>query len=437
MRRLAVALLLFASMLMAETQQAAYLRAMQAEEAGDISGAIRAFEEAVLLPGPYTEELQEIIQNYKLALGQDVADTLWNGGDESPLSYRFLGNLGFYGLHYEENGLGDDASENGGDLFLSQAFYLDYSVGNWIHSFGISGTGDWFIANSHMPALDTCDWKVTLGLEYILVGPTILLSAGIDLNTAEDEDFSPAFYGWLEKDFVKMERSRIGVSTGAYYDTDGPLSFALYGAWRRSEVFGWNGSIYLGLRFDADSVMNYKRYLEFLETADGEDENIFWGASPFDGSFDPMGQCIAEHGSECFSWPNEKIDSLYGGRVDGYQEDGDDGVEYVVTPMYYGKWLGPAIRSKLAYKFRTKITVEGLLNLFYGFVLDGPDSDYEKMRKFSGTWGMTASWKPGYGSIYVGMEQLYRHYFLPSFYKGVYAESNFLTELKIGVKWEI
>ena len=62
MRFVAVVLLLLTSLLYAETQEDVYYRAMKAEEAGDVSAALAAFEEAVQIPGPYTEELREIME---------------------------------------------------------------------------------------------------------------------------------------------------------------------------------------------------------------------------------------------------------------------------------------------------------------------------------------------------------------------------------------
>ena len=64
MRSIAVVILLLSSVLLAETQEAAYFRALKAEEAGDITLALESFEEAAALPGPYTEEIHEIVKEY-------------------------------------------------------------------------------------------------------------------------------------------------------------------------------------------------------------------------------------------------------------------------------------------------------------------------------------------------------------------------------------
>ena len=90
MRLVAIVLLIFTSLLFAETQESVYYRAMKAEEAGDVSAALAAFEEAVQIPGPYTEEIREIIDSYYKALGPTTEKKI-------PWSLRFLGDIGFYG----------------------------------------------------------------------------------------------------------------------------------------------------------------------------------------------------------------------------------------------------------------------------------------------------------------------------------------------------
>jgi len=460
MRALAVAILLLASVLMAETQQAAYYRALKAEEAGDIPAALKAFEEAVLLPGEYTEEIQEIIDSYNLAMGKSGSDSidvsgssiskktdtdLIDDGEKSSLLFRFLGDMGFYGLHYEEYGGVDNVRENGGDLFLNLSGFLDYTTRDWIHSFGVSAIGDWFLNNENMPALDTCDWKMSMGLEYVLLGKSLLVDLGVDLNFAENIDMFPAFYGWIEKDIFRFEKQRVGVAGWFYDKSDGPTSFALYASWHRTEVFGWNGSVYLGARFEADSVLDYMKFVADYEAAleaaseSSKNENSFdnpWNRDPYD-NFNDNG----------YKGDNNYYGSPYVGGFNNYYENAfedtkddfgvEDSVINVAVHKAWGAWIGPTLKSKVSYKFRTKITVEALFNLFYGFVVDGPDYYYEKIKKFSGTWGLTLYWKPGFGSIYLGLEQLYRHLSLPSYYQGIYAESSFLTELKAGVKWEI
>lgn len=109
----------------------------------------------------------------------------------------------------------------------------------------------------------------------------------------------------------------------------------------------------------------------------------------------------------------------------------------VAVPRYYAKWLGPTIRSKVFYRFKRNVTLEAKLNLYYGFVLDGPDEDYENMGKFNASWGTTAYWKPSAVTVYLGVEQIYKRYNLPIYYLGIYPRNTLLSELKLGVKWEI
>lgn len=448
MRSIAVVILLLSSVLLAETQEAAYFRALKAEEAGDITLALESFEEAAALPGPYTEEIREIVKEYYKALGvsEDSADDPW--------SFRFLGNLGFYGLRYSEFGGVDEVTEHGGDLFLSLTPFLDYTTGDYIHSFGIGFNSDWFLANENMPALDTNDWKFSLGLEYSLVGSSILLDIGVDLNFAQGEDVSPSFFGWIEKDFFRKEKNRLGMAIWGYYDADGPLAFALYGAWHRTSTYGWNAAAYVGGRFEADSAVDYVGYLAAYEAAlqDAFNEAAPYEREPFEGggaerwdnrgARNPMDACLETYGEECFEWEISKIDSIYWSthsRPDSSSANSLDSATdvSVAVPKYYAKWLGPTLRSRISYKFRNGLSLEARLNLFYGFVLDGPDSDYEKIRKFSGSWGGTVFWKPNSLTLYLGFEQFYKHYGLPAYYKGIYPQNTLLSEIKLGLKWEL
>ena len=429
---------MLSSVLLAETQEAAYYRALKAEEAGEISLALESFEEAEKIPGPYTEEIRGIIQEYYKALEMPKEE-------KNPWSFRFLGDIALYGLRYSESGDVDKVSEHGGDIYASLTPFLDYSTGNRIHSFGLGISGDWFLANDDMPALDTNDWKLTLGLEYTLIGSTILLDVGADLNIAQGEDISPTFYSWVEKDFFRYGKHRLGVAAWGYYDANGPLSFALYGAWHRTSTYGLNAAIYIGPRLDADSIVDYVKYLADYEAAYAEayEESYKeqkrqpypeWGKG---WQNNPMDACLETYGTQYFEWEIATIDSLYWAKEEESSTADSIAEITVKVPRYYAYWLGPALRSRISYKFKQNITFETKMNLFYSIVLDGPDEDYEKIGKFSMTFGTTVYWKPNALLFYLGIDQLYKHYNLPDYYKGVYPKNTVLSELKAGVKWEI
>lgn len=380
--------MMFATALLAETQEEAYYRAMKAEEAGDIPAALQAFEEAVALPGPYTEEIQEIIRDYKAALGTPTEKALDSASGKpvmSPWDFHVAGELGLYGMHYKETGM--DEGEKGGDIFLNLNPYLDYEAGSWSHTFAFSAQGDYFLNNDEMSVLDTNDWNLTLGLEYTLMGHGLLLDLGYDFNI-EGEQLSSDFYAWLEKDLFRFEKQRVGLVAWAFYQTSGPMSYALYASWHRTVPVGLNGTVYLGAKFEADSVVDYKSYFHSLN-----------------------------------AYLMDTTETLT--------------VDDVIFRKALGKWLGPVFRSRLSYKFKNKITLEAKMNLFYGFAIGGPDGDYEKMRKFNGVGGLTVSWRYWKISYYLGLDRNYKRYFLPRFYHGIYSESSTLTQLKLGIKWDI
>ena len=376
-------LLLLATALFAETQEQAYYRALKLEEAGDIPAALQAFEEAAALPGEYTEEIQGIIRDYKAALGRsEVSDTqsvsLWD-------ALHIAGELGLYGLHYKETGM--DKGEMGGDLFLNVNPYIDYISGDWAHTFAASVQGDYFLNNDNMPVLDTNDWNIVLGLEYTLLGKSMLLDLGYDFNI-EGKSLSSDFYAWFEKDLFRFEKQRLGAVAWGYYQTSGPMSLALYGSWHRTAAEGLNGTVYVGAKYEADSVFDYKAYFHSYDDVVG----------------DTTGALTA-----------------------------DD----LVFRYGLGKWFGPIFRSRISYKFKYRITVEGKMNLYYRFAVGGPDSEFEKIKKFSGTWGATVSWKHWYLNYYLGVDCKYNRLYLPRFYKKIYTESSTHTQLKLGVKWDI
>lgn len=440
MHRLAVVLLLLSTLLWAETQEEAYYRAMKSEEAGEVASALKAFEDAAALPGPYTEEIKEILKSYYDALG--VSDS-----ESGSLSFRMSGDAGIYGLRYDEMGSSKSEDEYGGDMYLSSTTFLDYIRGSWMHTLGFSFSGDWFLMNDNMPTLDTNDWRLSWGVEYSLVGQTLMLNAGVDVNLAEGEDVSATFYGWAHKEFFRIGKNRFGTSGWAYYDTKGPMSLAAYASWNRTSTYGFSGSAYLGFRFDADYVSDYKKFItdyqkilkeatdDICTSDDYRDEckvvvNDGWGYSVVST---PMAYCMENYGAQCFGMDENTIDSLY------WEYRVDELMDSVVVPVsrYYGKWIGPNLRSKVSYKFRSSISLEAKLNLFYGFVIDGPDPEYEDIQKLVLNWGLMAYWKPNHGTVYLGLEQIYKSYSLPKYYKKIFSKGNLLTELKAGVKWEI
>lgn len=357
-------LIVLTTALYAETQEEAYYRAMKLEESGDISAALQAFEEAASLPGEYTEEIQGIIRDYQAALGLNDADS---ASSENPWEFHVAGELSLYGMHYKATGM--DEAEMGGDLFLNVNPYVDYVTGAWSHTFAASVQGDCFLNNDNMSMLDTNDWNLFLGLEYTLFRQGLLLDVGYDFNI-EGEKLSSDFYAWAEKDLYRFEKQRLGVVGWGYYQTSGPMSFALYGSWHRTVPQGLNGTVYVGAKYESDST---------------------WILDKSSGDF------------------AETI----------------------------GKWIGPVFRSRVSYKFSNRITVELKMNLFYGFALENDDSDYGKNKKFYCTGGATVSWKHWKLKYYLGLERNYKRYYWVRYYKSLYNESTVLTQLKLGVKWDI
>ena len=407
-------MLALVALLYAETQEDAYYRAMKFEEAGDITAALQAFEEAAALPGEYTEEIQGIIREYKSALGLADDDSSGAANKANPWEFHVAGELGLYGMHYKETGL--DTAEKGGDLFINVNPYFDYVSGIWSHTFAASVQGDYFLNNDEMSVLDTNDWNLVLGLEYTLMERGMLLDLGYDFNIEGDQLYSD-FYLWFEKDLYKFEKQRVGAVAWAYYQTSGPMSFAAYASWHRTVSEGLNGTVYVGAKFEADSAFDYKSFMEsYAEYKQAASTyNDYW-------------QYLSDHGAEMG-------DAEYEAYVSNSPVE--PSVESVVYRQTMGKWFGPVFRSRISYKFKNRISVEAKMNLFYGFAIGGPDDEFKKIKKFNGTWGGMVSWKYKMMNFYLGLDRNYKHMDLPNFYKGLYRESTVLTQLKFGVKWDI
>ena len=403
-----------ATALYAETQEEAYYRAMKLEEAGDITSALKAFEEAVALPGEYTDEIQGIIRDYKSALGLADGENSSAASETSPWEFHLAGELGLYGMHYKETGL--EEAEKGGDLFLNVNPYFDYTTATWSHTFAASVQGDYFLNNEEMSVLDTNDWNLVLGLEYTLMGHGMLLDAGYDFNI-EGKELSSDFYLWFEKDLFRFEKQRVGAVAWAYYQTSGPMSLAAYASWHRTVSEGLNGTVYVGAKFEADSAFDYKSFMKSYATYKQSVSayNEYW-------------QYLSDHGAEMTDDEYEMYEA---------NSPAEPSVESIVYRQTMGNWFGPVFRSRISYKFKNRFSVEAKMNLFYGFAVGGPDEDFKKIKKFNGTWGGSASWKYKMMTFYLGLERNYKHMDLPNFYKGLYRESTVLTQLKLGVKWDI
>lgn len=416
MRALAAIVLLLASLVFAEAQDSVYFLALQAEEAGDIPGALSLFEKAVELPGPNTDEIRDILKDYYEAIG------LEEDGTEGSVSFRFLGDAGAYALHYNEYGGVHALKEYGGDFFTSVEVLADFYSNGWMNTFGFSFMTDWYL-NEKMPTLDTNDWVLTPGIEYALLGESFMWNMGVDFRIPEGNSMAFAWYNWVEKTLIRYDRQTLGVSLWDYVDNDGPMVLALYATWRRTAPVGLNASVSFGARFDADSVVNVEPFWEEVaETCE----------------LDPEGHCVEPKEDDVEdSEPNEEEVP-----TEDVPEDDVPAEETLVAlenafTMYWGKWLGPSLRARASYKFRYNISVDAKLNLFYGFVVDWPCDDGDDMQKFSGTWGAQINWSPSFYTVYFGVEQMYLHYVnMSDSYVGLYPKNSFLTEAKLGIKAE-
>ena len=147
----------------------------------------------------------------------------------------------------------------------------------------------------------------------------------------------------------------------------------------------------------------------------------FWGYESLEGT-----KSLALYGSwrryVKYGWKG----SVYaGGRFDA---------DSVRSSDYWLKWVGPALKTSFSYRFKTDISVDARLNMFYGFAVGMPDDDLEK---FNTSWGVNASWTPKYFGIFAGLDQFYKYYVFPTDYVFPYSKKSTYTLLKAGFKWNI
>lgn len=334
----------------ATSQEELYYQALKAEEAEDIPRALSLFKAAVAEPGPYTEEIQEIIDDYQDAL----ATSSWE--------FHTSGDASFVGLHYKRNTA--TKNEFGSEITSTINASAEYETTNWSHAFEINLSGNWFTDKDDMPSLDTSAWEASFGVEYELAGKTFALDAGTNLNISEVNDLTPEFYLWTEKYLIQLDRHKFGTSLWGYYNTDGPLQTAAYLTWHRYAPYGWRSSVFAGARFEADSI----------------------------------------------------------------------------SMRYWLKWLGPSFNPTFSFRFRTGISIGAKASLFYGFIIDSPDQDYNHIKKFSASWGCNFSWKPNIFGVFIGMDQFYRAYIVPKRKKNrefTDTKRIIFSQLKAGVSWDI
>ena len=425
MRLFSLLLVVLTSVLLAQTQEELYKRALDAEEAGEVSKSIELFEQARDAGGEYTEEISEILEQYYEALGGGADST-------SAFDFHFLSNVGFYGLHYAEYGTTKDVSENGGDLFASVNAYIDFTTGNWVHSLGLVFVSDWFVANEDMPVLDTNDWTIAPGLEYMLVGRSLLLDVGVDFNITSDGDFNPAGFGWVEFDIRRFTAQRLGIAASAYYRKGGPANAGLYGAWHRSETQGLNGSAYVGAKFEADYLLDI---LKYVQDPNADCERDAWG-NCVDQTFptinfeEVVAKCVADNGDSLCWDPNvfqPYIEAAY-----AELEQTED----LSLERAWSRWIGPSAQLKLSYLFNHGLSIETKFDLFYAFLIDGASEEYEKMGKFTGKGGLVFNWNPNWLTLYLGAEVMYLRYVLPASLKDYFPETSLLSSVKAGIKVE-
>lgn len=247
MQRFLAILCLSLSFLYAESQESAYYRALQAEKNGDETAAQKAFEEALAIPGPYTQEIQEILALYR--------------EKSNPWDFHFSGDFSFYGVQATETFSASSHSENAENLNGTTNFILEYDAGNLVHALGATLAFDVFFRNENAKNIDSDRWQYSAGLDYSILGNTFIVDIGADFNDYDNESWNMDYFAWVDKTLFRNQTIRAGLSLWGFGNTDGSFSSALYGSIRNNSTRGLSAIFQLGARFDADSTFQDSKWI--------------------------------------------------------------------------------------------------------------------------------------------------------------------------------
>ena len=102
------------------------------------------------------------------------------------------------------------------------------------------------------------------GIEYSLVGESLMLDVGMEYNIYDMDKFEPAAFLWFEFDAKRFEKQRIGAAIWGYTRWGGNTTAAVYATWHRTVPLGLNGQVYAGVKYEADSLADVIGYVDKL-----------------------------------------------------------------------------------------------------------------------------------------------------------------------------
>lgn len=209
----------------APTQEELWKQVEQAESEDRIEDAIVLLQQAVQLPGPYTEEIEISLQAYAEVLGRPellshtAAKVPEEGGTTSEWGGSF--ELGGYGGLYQQGESGDEYREAyaGATGLLS----IEYSRirGDLLHTWSLSASVDEYIpiAAFGTDAEDSSlakSYTIEPSLGYTLFWDRLLFGLSVDIPLVQEEDPSVAGSAWLSFALMRHGGLRWSLSTSAY-----------------------------------------------------------------------------------------------------------------------------------------------------------------------------------------------------------------------------
>jgi hypothetical protein len=386
MRAFAVFLCFFCiSSVFAETQEALFERALDAESEGDVPKTIALLEEASTYEGPYRGEIEAILKEYYAAL--QITDE-----GQSEFSGNFLAKVEGSGFTYEEYGNSANVNENSGDSYALLGGEFDYHTSSgWTHFWFVSLSADVFFREKET-VFDTSRWAFTPSLEYNLQGDWFVFGASVDFGVSERDGLLPAGTLFAERDVFQNKDYRAGIYAFGYANVNGRARVQTDFYWNYRPSLGFWYNVSIGARLERDTIVN---------------------------SYLPQENVTLE--------PQTTPLRFYAGRPTK---------------------LGPELRLQTGYKFSKVWSVDLRSTLYYGLGLNEDSwlapNDYQEFseeldyntyqrKMLQGYWMLRGEWKGDVLGAYLSLGQHFiRYEDLPADHPEILFTTSILSEVRLG-----
>lgn len=202
------------------TQQELWAQIEEAESENRIEDAVRLLQEAYLLPGPFTEEIEISLQAYSEVLQRpELMPVIAEQKQADPSAeWGFIIDVGGYAGQYSQNNTVDEYQET--YTGVNTSFNVDWTLirGDLFHTFSTGLSLDENIPLSATGAYaDDSSLAATYAIgptaSYTLLWKSFLLGVGFDLSLTQNEDATLA--GSAYTSYVLLRYGNLRWTAGA------------------------------------------------------------------------------------------------------------------------------------------------------------------------------------------------------------------------------